>query len=59
MGVSFSALELRFDECLPAKDATCLPVSVGGLDRLRGPHAASEGWLIDLIVSLTLATKDL
>jgi hypothetical protein len=34
------------------------PIS-GGLDNLRGPYAASVGWLIDLIVSLTLATKDL
>jgi hypothetical protein len=42
----------------PAKGACCLPFSVSGLNRLRGPHAA-EGWLIDLIVSLTLATKNL
>jgi len=30
---------------------------VGG-DRLRDPHAPSEGWLMDVMASLTLATKD-
>jgi hypothetical protein len=35
--------------------------SIGGLDRLRYPHVSrsKQGWLIDLIMSLTLVSKDL
>src|SRR5262249_16030121 len=42
-----------------AREGRWLPVSVRGFYRLRGPPAASEGWLIDLIACLMLATKDL